>query len=174
MKQLYFISGTMGVGKTSVCNELKHLLSRSVFLDGDWCWDMEPFIVNDETKGMVIDNICFLLNSFIRCTELENIIFCWVMNKREIIESIINRIDMKQCQLISVSLVCSEEALTERLKRDISFGKRSPDIIERSILRLRDYDLLDTEKLDVSEMDANQAAKILAEMGKYPERRAEK
>jgi len=22
------------------------------FLDGDWCWDMSPFIVNDETKNM--------------------------------------------------------------------------------------------------------------------------
>jgi len=36
----------MGVGKTTTSNELKKLLMKSVFLDGDWCWDMSPFIVN--------------------------------------------------------------------------------------------------------------------------------
>ena len=46
----------MGVGKTTVSKELKNRLQKSVFLDGDWCWDMNPFVVNDETKAMVMDN----------------------------------------------------------------------------------------------------------------------
>ena len=37
MKTIYLIGGTMGVGKTAVCRQLKHDLFRSVFLDGDWC-----------------------------------------------------------------------------------------------------------------------------------------
>lgn len=75
MKNLIFINGTMGSGKTSVCRELKKLIPPSVFLDGDWCWDMEPFIVTDETKEMVTSNISFMLNSFINCSEYKNIIF---------------------------------------------------------------------------------------------------
>lgn len=43
----------MGVGKTTVCLELKKILYNSVFLDGDWCWDANPFQVTDETKRMV-------------------------------------------------------------------------------------------------------------------------
>ena len=39
MKKLYLIGGTMGVGKTAVCQKLKVKLNNSVFLDGDWCWD---------------------------------------------------------------------------------------------------------------------------------------
>ncbi|MEG0512985.1 MAG: nucleotide kinase [Clostridia bacterium] len=39
MKNLYIIGGTMGVGKTAVCQSLKQKLSNAVFLDGDWCWD---------------------------------------------------------------------------------------------------------------------------------------
>ena len=35
MKTLYFIGGTMGVGKTSVSQQLKNELPDSVFLDGD-------------------------------------------------------------------------------------------------------------------------------------------
>lgn len=65
MKQVYLIGGTMGVGKTTTCRLLKEKLENSVFLDGDWCWDMHPFIVNEETRKMVMENIVFLLNQFI-------------------------------------------------------------------------------------------------------------
>ena len=74
MKTLYMIGGTMGVGKTTVCQQLKQDLPNSVFLDGDWCWDANPFQVTDETKAMVTNNICYLdrkstrLNSSHRCT----------------------------------------------------------------------------------------------------------
>ena len=70
----------MGVGKTSVSQCLKRELPNAVFLDGDWCWDADPFLVTEETKEMVIDNICYLLNHFIQCSAYENIIFCWVMH----------------------------------------------------------------------------------------------
>ena len=64
MKRFYMIGGTMGIGKTTVSQYLKTELNNSVFLDGDWCWDMHPFQVTDETKEMVIRNICALLNNF--------------------------------------------------------------------------------------------------------------
>lgn len=44
----------MGVGKTAVCQRLKEALPAAVFLDGDWCWDADPFQVNEETKDMVM------------------------------------------------------------------------------------------------------------------------
>ena len=64
MKKLYLIGGPMGVGKTTVCQFMKQKLNSSVFLDGDWCWDMHPFCITEETKAMVVDNICHLLNNF--------------------------------------------------------------------------------------------------------------
>lgn len=63
MKKLYLIGGTMGVGKTTTCQVLKRKLDKSVFIDGDWCWDMHPFMVNEETKKLVLENICMLLNN---------------------------------------------------------------------------------------------------------------
>ena len=76
MKRLIVVNGTMGVGKTAVCREAAKRLIPGVFLDGDWCWDMNPFSVTDETKKMVLDNICYVLNNFIKCSLFENIIFC--------------------------------------------------------------------------------------------------
>ena len=63
LKNLYIIGGTMGVGKTTTCRILKNQLKNSAFLDGDWCWDMNPFSVTYETKKMVLDNICYVLNN---------------------------------------------------------------------------------------------------------------
>ena len=50
MKTIYIIGGTMGVGKTTVSQQLKKELPNSVFLDGDWCWDTDPFQVTEETR----------------------------------------------------------------------------------------------------------------------------
>ena len=85
-KRLYVIGGPMGVGKTTACRQLQQLLDRSVFLDGDWCWDAHPFQVTEETREMVLENIAFLLNSFLRCSAYDHVIFCWVLHRREIWE----------------------------------------------------------------------------------------
>lgn len=50
MKQLFLIGVPMGVGKTTVGQMLKSELNKSVFLDGDWCWDANPFQVTEKTK----------------------------------------------------------------------------------------------------------------------------
>jgi hypothetical protein len=39
-----------GIGKTTTCGELRKLLPRNVFLDGDWCWEMRAFVVTEETR----------------------------------------------------------------------------------------------------------------------------
>lgn len=162
MKRLYLIGGTMGVGKTTVCQLLKKKLDDAVFLDGDWCWDADPFVVNDETKRMVLDNICYLLNNFIHCSVYKNIIFCWVMHEQSIINSILSRIDLTDCEVKCVSLVVTPNALRERINRDVESGLRQSDVLDRSINRLPLYDALDTIKLNTSHMTPNEVADAIA------------
>lgn len=150
MKTLYLIGGTMGVGKTTVCRELKNQLPRSVFLDGDWCWDMNPFVVTEETKAMVLDNITTLLKNFLRCSAYDHVIFCWVMHQQAILDQILSRLDLTGVTVVPVSLVCSREVLLQRLSQDVSAGLRQPDILLRSPQRLPLYDALDTHKIDTS------------------------
>lgn len=151
MKTIYLIGGTMGVGKTTVCQQLKKELPNSVFLDGDWCWDASPFRVTDETKAMVTDNICYLLNNFLRCSAYENVIFCWVMHEQSIIDSIISRLNTEHCKVHCISLTVNEACLRERLSADIANGLRTADVIERSLLRIPLYRQLRTEKIDTSD-----------------------
>ena len=140
----------MGVGKTAVCQRLKMDMPRSVFLDGDWCWDASPFQVTEETKTMVMDNICYLLNNFLHCSAYESIIFCWVMHEQSIIDSIIQRLDTKNCVIKCISLTAHESSIRKRLTADVSRGIRTPDILERSIARLPLYAALNTIKIDTS------------------------
>ena len=140
----------MGIGKTTVCQQLKQDLPNSVFLDGDWCWDASPFQVTDETKAMVINNICYVLNNFLKCSAYENIIFCWVMHEQSIINSILEKLDTQNCEVKCVSLVANEKTLRERLEIDVERGIRSEDIIKRSIARIPMYQALHTIKIDTN------------------------
>ena len=150
MKTLYMIGGTMGIGKTTVCQQLKQDLPNSVFLDGDWCWDASPFQVTDETKTMVTNNICYLLNNFLKCSAYESIIFCWVMHEQSIIDSILEKLDTQNCEAKCVFLIANENTLRERLSADVEKGIRSKDVIERSIARIPMYQALNTIKIDTN------------------------
>lgn len=161
MKNLICINGTMGVGKTTISKELQKLLPNCIFLDGDWCWDMSPFIVTDETKKMVLDNISYLLNNFISCSEYKNIIFCWVMHEESILNDVLSRLNKDDCMLHKFSIVCSEQTLISRITKDINQGIRKNDVIERSIPRLNNYFEMDTKKIDVSHISAKEAAEII-------------
>ena len=162
MKKLYLIGGTMGVGKTTVCRALQKKLPHCVFLDGDWCWDMSPFVVNEETKAMVMDNICHLLQNFLRCTAYENIIFCWVMHEQSIIDDILSRLDVGETEVKTISLIASEKAITARLEKDVANGIRTPDVIERSVARIPLYKKLDTVKIDTDEKTVDAVAEEIA------------
>jgi hypothetical protein len=153
----------MGVGKTATCRELQKILPRNVFLDGDWCWDMHPFVVTDETKAMVNSNITHLLNGFLACSEFENVIFCWVLHEQHILDFLINALNLNGCPPHCFSLVSTEQALVERLNRDIAAGKRGSDITERSVARISLYDELDTAKIDVSTISPADAARRITE-----------
>jgi predicted ABC-type ATPase len=159
MKNLIIVGGTAGVGKTTTCRELQKLLPRNVFLDGDWCWDMRPFVVTEETKAMVDSNIAYLLNSFLACSQFDNVIFCWVLHEQHIIDTLIAQLNLNGYKAHHFSLVSTKDALTERLNHDIATGKREHGIIERSVVRLPFYDAIDSVKIDVSTILPADAAK---------------
>ena len=159
MKRLYLIGGTMGVGKTAVSQRLKRVLPNSVFLDGDWCWDASPFQVTAETKAMVTDNICYLLNNFLHCSVYENIIFCWVMHQQQIIDGIMDKLDTGNCEVKCISLITDEMNLRKRLSEDVEKGIRTADVLERRIARIPLYLTLDTIKIDTS----NKSVQVIAD-----------
>ena len=158
MKHLILLNGPMGVGKTTVASLLSRRLDRSAFLDGDWCWMMHPFTVTEETKAMVLDNITHLLGNFLACSQIDHVIFCWVMDSQEILDAVFAPLDLDGVTVRVFTLTASPEALTRRVEADIARSLRRPGDAERSVARLPRYDAMDTEKLDVSSMPPEAAA----------------
>ena len=162
MKHLILVGGPMGVGKTAVCQELKLLLHKSVFLDGDWCWDMHPFSVTQETKAMVMDNITHLLSNFLRCSEIEHVILGWVMHEQAILDELLARLPLEHCEVVAVSLICDAATLTGRLQRDIDAGIRTPDVLLRSLARLEQYSALNTRRIDTTGKTIRETAQAIS------------
>ena len=170
MKRLLLIGGPMGVGKSAVCADLIDRLQPGVYLDGDWCWNMKPFSVTEETQAMVMDNICALLGRFLACPELDNVIFGWVMHRQEIIDAICSRLPLDGVEVYRVSLLASPGLLRDRVVRDIARGKRGGDAISRSFSYLPLYDELDTWKIDTDHCTPKQVAGHILRMIEEHER----
>ncbi|AJA47084.1 hypothetical protein CPAST_c09840 [Clostridium pasteurianum DSM 525 = ATCC 6013] len=150
-KKLIIINGTMGVGKTATCKELNKKLYNSVWLDGDWCWRMNPFIVNDENKAMVIDNITYMLRNFLVNSSCKYVIFNWVIHTEEIFKLILQRLNDLEFDLIKITLICSEEILKKRILKDVQLNLREDSAISTSIERLKLYENMDTVKIDTTD-----------------------
>lgn len=151
-KKLIIINGTMGVGKSAACKELNKRLENSVWLDGDWCWMINPFVVSDENKEMVIDNITHLLKNYLRNSTLEYVIFNWVIHIENIFNNIIEPLKGLNFEIIKITLTCSEEVLKERILNDVKLNLRDEDCFNRSVQRLQMYKKMSTEKIDTSNL----------------------
>jgi broad-specificity NMP kinase len=163
MKKLIIINGTPGSGKTSVAKLLNQELINSVWLDGDWCWMMNPFVVNDENKAMVESNIYHMLNNFINNSYIEYIIFNWVIGHDKLMNRIISHLNVEDAEIFKVSLICEEDVLRERMQLD----GRSEDRIENSIERQRSYHSMDTIKLDTTNLNVNEVVDRIGEIIEY-------
>lgn len=153
MKKLIIINGTMGVGKSTVSRELNQRLQNSVWLDGDWCWMMNPWDFSDENKSMVIDNICYMLSNFLKNSSFEYVIFCWVLHLESITDLILERLKHIEFQTFKITLTCTREELTKRLiKRDL----KNSGNVKNSIDRLSLYESMDTIKIDTSDLEVEE------------------
>lgn len=144
--RLIIINGVMGVGKSVTSRALNQKLSNSVWLDGDWCWMMDPFVVNDITKEMVIDNITYQLNNFINSKQFEHIIFNWVIDEEYIYDEVIKR--LAPIDIYKITLMCSKETLSNRINQDIKAGLRDEDNLNRSLSKYQKYQDLNSIKID--------------------------
>lgn len=82
------------------------------------------------------------------------------MHEQAIIDAIRANLPLAEtgCRVVNISLTCSEAALCERLARDVSAGKRTDDVIARSVARLPLYPTLDSTLIDTTALTSEEAA----------------
>lgn len=164
MKKLIIINGTMGVGKTATCKELYGKLQNSVWLDGDWCWMMNPFVVNEENKEMVLDNITHLLRNFILNSSFEYVIFNWVIHLEEIFDMVLSKLDGLEFEVIKITLMCNEESYRKRVSEDIKNNVREKEALDMGLERFPLYQNMNTIKIDTSDISISETVSKIVDI----------
>ncbi|MDU2673476.1 MAG: AAA family ATPase [Clostridium sp.] len=149
-KKFIVINGVMGVGKTTVSKKLYKELENSFWLDGDNCWTMNPFIVNEENKDMVLNNISFILNNFLSNSSSKSVVFNWVIQSDDIMNEVLSRINTENVDVYKITLMCTKEELIRRIESDVRLGLRDNKNVERSLERYDMYKAMDTIKVDTT------------------------
>lgn len=114
MKKLILLSGSPCVGKTTVGQYLFEQYNNSAYLDGDWCWCVNPFSVEDKRLRNGDKSMAFVLSNYLQ-SEFEYVFFTSVvLTDSEIRENILKDITATDYEVLGFTLTCSEETLVKR------------------------------------------------------------
>ena len=114
MKKLILLSGSPCVGKTTVGQYLFEQYNNSAYLDGDWCWCVNPFSVEDKRLRNGDKSMSFVLSNYLQ-SEFEYVFFTSVvLTDSGIRENILKDISVTDYEVIGFTLTCSEETLVKR------------------------------------------------------------
>ena len=114
MKKLILLSGSPCVGKTTVGQYLFEQCDNSAYLDGDWCWCVNPFSVKDKRLRNGDKSMSFVLSNYLN-SEFDYVFFTSVvLTDFQIRENILKDITATDYEIISFTLTCSEETLIKR------------------------------------------------------------
>lgn len=115
-QKLIIICGSPCVGKTTVADRLFQSYENSAYLDGDWCWCVNPFSINDPRLRNGDKNMSFVLSTYLN-SAFDYVIFSSVVAIGDPIRrEIVNAITAEDYEVIGFTLTCSEETLRQRHK----------------------------------------------------------
>lgn len=156
MKHLILIGGTNYSHKKQFAQLLMKQMDHAALLDGAWCFNVDPVVINSTNQKMCLDNICFLLNNYIQNPNVENIIFDWILDDQSIIDAITSGLDLTDVAVTPVSLLPSLQAVTIDAQKDIEAGNLSTDDLPKIIAQMLKYQPLATIKYDTSAMSVSE------------------
>lgn len=111
---------------------------------------MNPFVVDEENKKMVLSNITYIINNFLGNSNSKYVLFNWVIHTDEIMNEILNKINLIDVDVYKITLMCNKEELIKRINKDVELGIRDEDNIRRSLDKYDMYNKMNTIKIDTS------------------------
>lgn len=160
MKNILFLCGPNGIGKTTICKEIIKQLPNSAYVDSDPCRIMNPFVLNEDTIPTIAKNISNLLINYLKCPIVNTVVFSYGFHgrRREVFQRILSDISKSGHDFIPFLLWCSEEENINRLNVD----NRSANRIQRALNESRKaFDNVTYPKLDITNLSVSEAAKAI-------------
>ena len=114
MKKLILLSGSPCVGKTTVGQYLFEQYNNSAYLDGDWCWCVNPFSVKDKRLRNGDKSMSFVLSNYLT-SGFDYVFFTSVvLTDSTIRKNILKDITATDYEVIGFTLTCSLDTLVKR------------------------------------------------------------
>lgn len=158
--KVIILNGPMGVGKTTVGKYIADHHPGTAFIDGDWCLDIHPFVGNQETKAMAVDNILHMIGNYQKCSVCSMVVLVWLMDEPWVIQKITQGLSAMQAEVKNVTLVCSRENLIRRWKDDHACEWRTDEWLNVSLKSLAGFASMDNT-IDTSDLPVEQVAEMV-------------
>lgn len=158
MKNILFLCGPNGIGKTTICKEIIKQLPNSAYVDSDSCRIMNPFVLNDDTIPTIAKNISDLIINYLKCPTVNTVIFSYGFHgrRKEVFQKVLLEIHKIEHKFIPFLLWCSEEENVNRMNID----NRSAERIQRALNESRKaFEYVTYPKIDITNLSAVEAAK---------------
>ena len=158
--KVIILNGPMGVGKTTVGKYIADHHPGTAFIDGDWCLDIHPFVGNQETKAMAVDNILHMIGNYQKCSVCNMVVLVWLMDEPWVIQKITQGLSAMQAEVKNMTLVCSRESLIRRWKDDHECEWRTDEWLNVSLKSLPGFASMDNT-IDTSGLPVEQVAELV-------------
>ena len=115
--KLILIGGEAWTGKSTCADILYKRLNNAAWLDGDDVWRVNPWSVDDPRIRTSDLNMAYVLQTYLQSKFEYVILSSIVLSVPAITDRILGRIKGVEYELISFTLLCDQQTLTERARK---------------------------------------------------------
>lgn len=128
---IIIINGSVGVGKTTVAEELHWKFDKSIHLDGDCIGNVHPFEIYDEARIDHLYRTLELLIGFHQKNGYQNFVINYVFESADSLQDLLDLLCPLDSSIHTYWLTCEEKEQAERIQ-----GRQSDDLdweLKRSV-----------------------------------------
>lgn len=163
---IIIINGSLGVGKSSVSEQLHWKFEKSVNLDGDHIGYVHPFDIYDNARISHLYRTFELLIGFHQENGYQNFVINYVFESPESLQELLDLLHPLDSSIHTYWLTCNPEEQEKRIR------KRQRDQIEWELKRFINLQQIQTKaaqqgfigkEIDTTSLTAEETAKVIWE-----------
>jgi broad-specificity NMP kinase len=114
---IIIINGSLGVGKSSVAEQLHYKFDKSVHLDGDYIGNVHPFEIYDEARISHLYRTFELLVGFHQKNGYHNFVINYVFESPESLQELLDLLRPLDMAIHTYWLTCDQQEQAQRIRK---------------------------------------------------------